>query len=192
MTATGYISVGVAGPKGDDGDPGPPGADSTVPGPQGAPGADGADGHVPVVRQQYVTDRGRITLPDTSGVWLPLADFPTLSVPAAVGDYVEATYQALKNPPAAGLDMAVLVGGAIVRFLTSGGATPGGDGDAGWQAPGDYLGRPSPHGFVVEAGDLTAGSVVFCIAVKAAGTGTMDAQTAFPFYWRAVNYGVVS
>lgn len=185
MTATGYISVGVAGPQGPEGDPGPPGADSTVPGPAGAPG------FVPVVRQAYVTNLGRIALPDTAGSWLPLAGFPTLSVPAAVGDYVEIDITGLQHRTQdTRIDAAVLAGGAPARFMASGTATPGAEGDDGWIATA-FEGRSSARGFVVQAGDLTAGNVVFCLALRNDGTGTLDASDNYPFYWRTINYGVV-
>lgn len=180
-------AAGTNGTNGTNGAPGAPGAD----GADGAPGPPGPSVPV-VVRQAYITNLGRITLPDTAGAWLPLAGFPTLSIPAVVGDYIDVTMQALKNPPAAKIDVAVLAGGVPVRYMTSGGATPGFDGDAGWQYGGDFLGRPSPHGFVVQAGDLTAGNVVLCLAVNAAGVGTIDAQAVYPFYWRAMNFGATS
>lgn len=145
-----------------------------------------------VVRQAWITDQGRITLPNTAAAWLALAGFPTLTIPAAVGDYIDVTAQGLKNPAAAKIDVAVLAGGVPVRYMTSGSSTPGFDGDAGWQSPAPFLGRPSSHGFTVGSGDLTGGTVVFCVAINDSGSGTLDASANYPWFWRATNFGPVS
>jgi hypothetical protein len=142
-----------------------------------------------VVRQQYISNLGRITLPNTASAWARLTALPTLEIPAAAGDYVEVTVQALKSPATGKLDVAVLAGGSLVRFMASGGASPGFDGDPGWQNVSGFLGRSSPHGFVVASGDLTGSNVVLCVAVNADGTGTIDASSDYPFFWQVKNFG---
>src|ERR1043165_2070318 len=34
----------------------------------------------PIMRQAYITDQARVTLPNTAGAWAPLAGWPTLTI----------------------------------------------------------------------------------------------------------------
>jgi hypothetical protein len=144
------------------------------------------------VVQAYISTQGRITLQNTAGVWAPLTGWPTLSIAAAVGDYIDVTFTGLKKPEQARIDVGVLVSGAFVRYLSSGQSTPAFDGDVGWQLPGGaFFGRPGPSGFTVVSGDLDSGNVVLAVAVNDAGTSTLDGSTNYPFFWRAMNFGPV-
>lgn len=132
---------------------------------------------------------GDVALPQTSNAWASLAGFE-LSIPAAVGEWVEIAVTGMSAPAANSfLDVAVKVSNSLVRFLSLGTGTPAAEGE-----PSLY---PQPtafrtfglgaKGFVVESGDLDGGNVRFVLAVKAAGSGTLYASTIYPFYWRAVN-----
>jgi hypothetical protein len=145
------------------------------------------------VRQAYVTS-GNVTLPNTSGAWQALAGFE-LAVPAAVGDYVELGAHGMRNNTETGfLDIAVISGAAIVRYLATGSSTPAVEGDPGWYPTGPaapFPNQAAPRGFTVTSGDLNAGNVTFAVVAKAAGAGVLYASADFPFYWQAKNHGPV-
>jgi hypothetical protein len=191
---------GPAGPKGDQGDPGadgvqgPPGAA----GAQGPPGADGAQGPqgppgpAPKVRHVYITS-GNINLPNTGGGW-DLLGGVSLSLPAAVGDYVELGVSGMRNASSGGfLDACVAVAGEPVFFLASGSATPAVEGDPAWYpsegAPQPYPSLSTPRGFVVTVDHLTGAAVMFGVAAKSDGSGVLYASAAFPLYLNAKNFG---
>lgn len=148
----------------------------------------------PIIRRAYITSGNVNPFPDTAGAWVALPGFE-LSIPAAVGDDVELTITAMRtNTESAFLDAAVIVGSTIVRYLGTGGASPGIEGDPGWYpgAPGThYPAQNGPRGFTVTAPDLDGSNVRFVIACRGAGAGQLYASTSFPFYWRALNRGVV-
>lgn len=149
-----------------------------------------------VIRQGYVLTGDINPLPNTAAAWQALAGFE-LQLPAAVGDYVELSVNAMRKDAIGNswLDMGVFVGsapGSIVRYLSTGGGTPGFEGDPGWYVPaGGIIGRSDPRGFTVTPGDLDGGNVRFVIAVKSNGTGILYASNNYPFFWRAINRGVV-
>lgn len=152
----------------------------------------------PVVRQAYIVSGDVNPLPNTASAWAPLAGF-VLAIPAAVGDYVELSVNAMRHNGGgnAFLDQGVLVGtgpGVIRRFLSSGGAVAAIQGDPGWYFPGgNVTPRSAPRGFTVTANDLDGTDVRFCIAVNTSGAlGILYAGVTYPFYWRAINYGQVS
>lgn len=151
-------------------------------------------GFTPVIRSAYVTDGTINPLPNTGGVWQVLnhADGTTpfsLPVPASVGDWVEISINAIRDPGSnTHLDVGVVVDGSIVRFLATGTATPAGDGDTGWY-PQDLVHTSGPRGFTVTSGDLSGGNVTFALAVFGAGTGKLFAVPGDTFYWQAKNLG---
>lgn len=148
----------------------------------------------PVVRRAYITSGNVNPFPDTAGAWVVLSGFE-LSIPAAVGDDVELTITAMRtNTESAFLDAAVIVGSTVVRYLGTGGSSPAIEGDPGWYpgAPGThYPAVNGPRGFTVTSGDLDGTAVRFVIVCRGAGAGQLYASAAFPFYWRALNRGVV-
>lgn len=152
----------------------------------------GGGGFTPVVRSAWLTP-GDTALPNTSGGWSSLAGFE-LDVPAVAGQWVEIGVHAMRTATSsADLDVAVVVGASIVRYLATGTATPGFEGDPGWYPQsGSFAVQSAPRGFVVASGDLDGGNVRFVVAVKAAGTGTLFSSTNYPFYWLAKNLGVVA
>jgi hypothetical protein len=91
------------------------------------------------------------------------------------------------------LDACVAASGEPAVFLTTGTGTPAVEGDPTWYPPEGgtipYPAKDTPRGFVVESGHLTAGAVVFGIAAKGEGSGTLYASAAFPLYLNAKNFG---
>lgn len=162
----------------------------------GSPGAPGAPGTRIGVVSEYITS-GNVALPDSGGVWrkpgdaagLPL-DF-TLSLPAAVGDWVELDASAMKTDTSSAiLDSAVQVGSGIARYLATGTASPAVEGDPSWYPDSEsYVRVAGPRGFYVTAGDLDGGVVKFVLANLTQAQGTLYASAAFPFYWVAKNLG---
>lgn len=150
------------------------------------------------VRHEYIKS-GNVTLPNSSGSWafaggtngLP-ADFE-LSIPAAVGDWVECSYNGMKsNTSSAFLDIGVVVGSTIARFLGSGTSTGLIEGDPGWYPVTGFTPHSGVRGFVVEAGDLDNGNVRFSVVNKTSGSGTLYASNDYPFYWHVKNTGQVN
>ncbi len=152
----------------------------------------GGGGFTPVVRSAWLTS-GDTSLPNTTGSWQALAGFE-LDVPAVAGQWVEIGVHAMRTATSsADLDIAVVVGSSIVRFLATGTATPGFEGDPGWYPQsGSFAVQSAPRGFVVASGDLDTGNVRFVVAVKATGSGTLFSSSNYPFYWLAKNLGVVA
>jgi hypothetical protein len=146
-----------------------------------------------VVRSARITT-GNVTLPDTSGAWQALAGFE-LTIPAAVGDWVELGFQAMRSDASnAYVDIAVVSGASLVRYLGSDTSSPLVEGDPGWypDPAAEYLAQTTPRGFTVTAPDLDGANIKFVVAVKATGSGTLYASGAFPFYWCAKNFGSVA
>lgn len=154
---------------------------------------------VPIrVRHEYIKI-GNQTFPNTSGAWaraggtngLP-ADFE-LSVPAVVGDWVEVSINAMKSDTTnAFLDVGVVVGTSVVRYLGSGNATPLVEGDPGWYPVSSFRPHAGVRGFAVTADDLDSGSVRLSMVNKSAGSGTLYASNDYPFYWQVKNLGQVN
>lgn len=136
---------------------------------------------------------GDVTLPNTSGAWQALAGFE-LDISAAVGDWVEIAVSGMSAPSSSSfLEVAVIVAGSLVRYMSTGTGSPATEGD-----PSMYP-QPSQFrtfgfgvkGFTVTSGDLDGGSVRFVLAVRAAGAGTLYSSASYPFYWQAKNLRAV-
>jgi hypothetical protein len=162
--------------------------------------ADAAATEVATKQERLIVRTARITtgnvspLPNTAGGWQALSGF-TLSLPAAVGDWVELGLQAMRSDASnAFVDVAVKVGSSLVRYLGSGTSTPLVEGDPAWypDPAAEYLSQSVARGFTVTADDLDGTNVVFVVAVKANGTGVFYASSDFPFYWCAKNFGSVA
>ena len=153
-----------------------------------------------VVRTATITS-GDLPIPDTGaypgGAWTVLTAAGELVLPASVGDYVEASYNALREGVAHwGMDLATVTGATptIRRYLSSGSATPTAAGDPGqYPADGTFQGRPGVLGCTVAADDLDGDVVRIVIVVQSSGLGTrsLRASTSYPFHWSAKNFGPV-
>lgn len=145
-----------------------------------------------VGRRAYITT-GDVTLPNTSGAWAALSGFE-LSIPAAVGDYVELKPSFMYDPGTNSfLDFAVIVGSSLVRYASSDTGTPAIEGDPSvYDAPQTYRTSGVHFGFVVVSGDRDGSNVRFVVASKSAGSGILYASSNYPFRWRALNFGAVA
>jgi len=144
----------------------------------------------PIVRAAYITS-GDVALPDSTGAWTVLSGFE-LSIPAAVGEWVELAPSFMWAPSAgsAFLDFGVIVSSTVVRYLSTGGASPAAEGDpALYIFPSSYrTSGVAGSGFIVTPGDLDGGNIRFVLNYKTtAAAGTVHASTLWPFRWRALN-----
>lgn len=146
----------------------------------------------PTVRSAWITT-GDTTMPNTSGVWAALTGFE-LGMPAVAGQWVEIAAHGMRSDTStAYIDIAVIVGASLVRFLATGTSTPGLEGDPGWYGQsGSFSTQSGPRGFVVTNGDLDGANVRFVVAVKATGAGTLFSSADYPFFWRAINFGATN
>lgn len=162
-------------------------------GPTGPAGADGAAGAQIRVAERRITS-GDITLPNTSGAWDILEEVDTtpltLTVTAAVGDYIDISLWGMRNVNTSGyLDIGIIVGGSIVRYLSSGTSSSSTEGDPALYPAGGFNGYPGGRGMPLDSGDVDSGQVTIAVVVKGAGTGVLYASTAYPWYWRLMNFG---
>ena len=153
------------------------------------PASGGGGGSVVTTASAYVTT-GNINLQNTGGAWQPVleADHVTpleLSIPAAVGARAAIDYNAMRTGTNV-VDIGVMVGSVIVRFMATGTSSPAVDGDLGWYTSG---GSFALHGgrrsFVVTPGDLDGGRVRFAMVTVGNGSGTIEAAPTDTFYWEA-------
>lgn len=143
-----------------------------------------------VLRQLYKTD-GNIQLSTGTNTWNPLTGSPTIALPAAVGDYVDLSYTAIRQTNTnIFLDIGVVVSNAIVRYLSTGSSTPPGEGDPAMYHT-NLPANGGPRGFVVVSGDLSGGNVTFTWAIRntSGASSLLLASTDNPMYMRAMNYG---
>lgn len=132
------------------------------------------------------------TFPDTAGAWEALADL-TLTIPAVVGDWIEASFNALFDLDSSSfLDLAVSNGGTLVRFFGSDSGTPLVEGNPAYYPDPVFNGFPGQQGFSAAVGDINAGNVTVVVAVKAIGAGKYYKTANFPFQMLVKNYGQVT
>ncbi len=145
-----------------------------------------------IVRQARIRSGGFNPLPNTSGAWQALAGYE-LAIPAAVGEWVEASADFLMVTGGAGfLDVAVIVGSSLVRYGGSGTGVAAIEGNPGWYPASGFSPGAGAMGFIVTEDDLDDGEVRFVLACKSNGTGRLYADDSYPFRWRAVNLRTVS
>lgn len=143
-----------------------------------------------VMRQAYIKT-GNVTLPNTAAAWLPLAGFE-LQMPAVVGDYVDISTEFFMLPNTGSfLDIAVIVGTTLVRYMSSGTGTPAVEGLPGYYPDLAFRTNASSMGFTVTAPDLDGANVRWVMVSNSNGLGTLFASTNGPFYWRSLNMGAV-
>lgn len=151
-------------------------------------------GNVKMTPYTYITS-GTVNLPNTGGAWAELlqSDGVTpfeLAIAAAVNDRVAIAYTGVGttgNP----VDIGVMVGTSIKRFLATGSSTPASDGDVGFYHGAPLLPNVSGlRGFTVTANDLDTGNVRFGIVTAGvAASGTFIATANDTFSWQAFNFG---
>lgn len=150
-------------------------------------------GGAALVVSRAVVASGNITPQDTAGAWAALTGGPTLTIPAAVGDYIVTEIMSLLMVAGSNTfyDLAVLNGASLVRFGSSGTGTPAVEGDGSLYRDTTFPRTGTAFDFVAEAGDINAGNITVCIAVKSGGLGTFLAS-AYPFRWRVLNHGTAT
>ncbi len=159
-----------------------------------ASGGGGGGGTAIKVVQASITT-GDVTLPTTSGAWQivnQIGGSPfTIAIAATSGDYVDISQRGMRSHDSGSsyLDLAVVVSGTIVRYLTTGSSTPPGEGDPGLYPANGFHTYPGSRGLTTVSGDLGGGNLTIAIVAKAAGTGTLFASATYPWYWRLINYG---
>lgn len=140
-----------------------------------------------------ITSGSITTTADAS--FTPIAGL-AFSLAAVAGDNVELSVTGLLDRGNASdnyYELVVLVGGAAVRYGSTGTSAPpvAGEGD-----PGIYVGSPGqrfapvhgwPFSLTVQAGDLSGGRVTFGIAHKGNTAGKVFAEAAYPLRWRIRN-----
>jgi hypothetical protein len=146
---------------------------------------------IPKVRYAWITT-GDTLLPNTANAWQVLAGFE-LDLPTVTGEHVELGFSGMRNANASAfLDIGVLVGTTIVRYLSTGTNLPALEGDpAFYQTSANFIGHANPRSFNAASGDIDGANVRFVVVVKAGGAGTLYSSTNYPFYWRAINWGIV-
>ncbi len=144
---------------------------------------------------QKLIETGNTVAPSTGGGWNILPQY-SVSIPAAVGDYVELLFELMAQPGTSMfLDWAVVKSSdtVIARANSSNSATPKTEGSQSlYSTPSTFRTAPNPFAFVVEAGDLDGGNVKFALIVKASGTGTIYGDTTYNMELIAKNYGAIS
>lgn len=165
---------------------------STATGTKWAPSAGG--GSTMAVNRESVTT-GNVT-PAVDADWTIWSAAPQIVIAAAVGDYVSIeACDFMLDPMSSGtfFDWVVIVGGAIVRAMSTDTNTPATEGSpAFYSQPSTYRHYGPKFEFSVVSGDRSGGNVTVGWAHKGAGTGTLYASAIYPFKWRAINYGAIT
>jgi len=116
------------------------------------------------------------------------------SIPAAVGDRIHVAPSFMHAGSGFFLDMATLTSaGAISRYLGSGTSTPLDEGNpAYYPQSGSFPAATGPAQIIVASGEVNgSGNVTLALVYRGAGTETVYAGTALPFYLLLTNYGPV-
>jgi hypothetical protein len=154
--------------------------------------ASGGSGGAPATFARSIVTAGDVTLPVDAG-WTPVTGL-TIALAAVAGDNLGLKLDCLLNAGGGGNDyfeLVVLVGGAIVRYASTGTSSPAGagEGDPAMYPLGAIGIRPVSPSFdlAVQAGDLFGGTVTFGIAHKGGGGAKIYASTNYPLRWTVRN-----
>ena len=157
MSPTSKVWDAVAGSyKYVDGRPGPSG-------PTGPTGVAGATGPTGTSVHKFIRNLSTLTLNSTS--WANMPTIASLTIPAAVGDVLEALVETNVDTAASAvfLDAVTEVGGTPTNSFGTGGAaltSTTGDGVRGWVLPVNVSDRISGSAFyTVQSGDISGGNV---------------------------------
>lgn len=136
-------------------------------------------------------DSGNVNAANTGGAWLPIAG-TAKPIATVAGDHCRAEYGFLTNAGAGTYyDVGVVVGGSIVRLLNAPGFPP----DSGYEGmpetnpdlPNQFFGPSVNAWFTAGSGDIDAGNVVFCLAWKSAGNGSLEMGIDIPVTYNLYN-----
>lgn len=152
---------------------------------------EGSGGAAIAVVRRTVTS-GNIT-PQSTGSWAMVTGGPTIAIAAAAGDYVSFEIcSALMRIVSSFRDLAVVVGGVPVRYLSTGSSSSSVEGAPAFYGDSTFRTHGTAFDFVVQNSDLSGGNVTVGFATKGAADGTIYASTDYPLVWRAMNYGAIS
>lgn len=150
-------------------------------------------------RKVFEVPGASVTPPDSGGIWVPLTQTDgvslfSASVPAAIGDLITVNQNNMfkATDSATHLDLGVIVGGQIARYLSNGDlpARPSVEGDPGWypNSP-DFKYHPAPPEWIAQADDIDAGTITVALVYRG-GTGILYAEADYPFRLTMKNLGV--
>lgn len=155
-------------------------------------GGGGGGSSVLIVDSGLITS-GAVTV--TSGAFTQLA--PDLSIPAAVGDWLEVTVHALAAATSGYLtmDVATRASGADVHYLSTGTSSARRPGTyPGWyfvQSVFQFAGPPVAY--QVQAADVVTGAVTLRLYAGSDGADrVIHADATFPLRWSVLNLGAGS
>jgi hypothetical protein len=123
-------------------------------------------------------------------VVMPDTTLLEVDIPAKVGDRVSCGFAGMRTGADA-VDVAVVVGTAQVRYMSTRSAVPASDGDVSWYAAagGPFFLHSSDRVFTVAAGDLDGTNVRFVVVANGNGAGIIEGDANDTFYLKAMNYG---
>jgi len=129
-----------------------------------------------------------------AGAWTAVDATTDLVVPAAAGDRLLINFDMLCNGGFAGvgtgLDVATIVAGAPVNYVSSRGAAPATNGLPGLYTDPTFLVSGGSLDYIVQAGDISGGNVTLQFQYNNTAAGRIIYASAnYPFRWRAVNIG---
>jgi hypothetical protein len=118
---------------------------------------------------------------DTSGTWTVCPTDYQVTIAAAVGDVLRWEPSVIAAQTAAGeFDVAALVGGAPARYYSSGTSTQAAHGHGGLYMDANYSHSLKPITWVVDAADVSGGTVTLAVMYRAAGAGVLFGSSAYP------------
>lgn len=150
----------------------------------------------PVIRQTYFTS-GDVAFPNTSGVFAVISQATSgtfeVDCPASAGHWIEIDVSSLRTTTSAALiDIGIIVGTTIVRYMSTGTGTAAGDGDISFYAdPSNFMPHGGVRGFSAASGDIDGGTggVRAVLLVNSSGVGTLKCSTGNPVSILVKNLG---
>jgi hypothetical protein len=156
-----------------------------------AAGGGGGGGTAPTFIRAHITS-GDVTPANSGGVFVPVTGL-SITLAAVSGDSVEIAASMLVVQNATEFyDLAILVGGSIVRYASTGtsSVTGANEGDPSmYPMSGVTIKSMTPTwGLMLASGDVSGGNVTFGLVFRGPGAaGKVFASTNYPFRWRVRN-----
>lgn len=134
---------------------------------------------------------GNIAVVSTAGVWTVVDTGTDIVVPgvtagdqlAIFGNFITDATTNLN-----GLDVATIVSGAVVNYVSSGTGTPLAEGLNSLYPHGNGFQVNQPAIYTVQAGDISGGSVTLRLYYLASGAANIYGSAAHPLAWSVVNF----
>lgn len=148
--------------------------------------------------RRYLTDASPdpyYAVPDTGGAWAVFSSPGTLVLPASVGHRINMDFQVLTRGIGDWLvDVAVVTGPTIKRYMSSGTSTPSNAGFPGGypftQGALEFQPVYGSGGFTVTSDDISSGNVTLSVVVKSTTSGgRFYASPNFVSQWSMRNIG---